>query len=117
MDITILQYAIIDNFNKYCGIVEPTKINHYINDYVFLGMILGNDFMPKNHWYSIYENGIEKILSSYFQIYNHGEKFLVDSNSLQINTEMLCDIWFLIKEKEQTSILKLFETRKSRTII
>ena len=60
MDITILQYAIIDNFNKYCGIVEPTKINHYINDYVFLGMILGNDFMPKQHWFSIYEGGFEK---------------------------------------------------------
>ena len=116
MDIEVLSDTIIESFKKYNPTINKELKNRFIDDYVFMCMLLGNDFMPKNHWYSIYENGIEKILSSYFQIYNHGEKFLVDSNSLQINTEMLCDIWFLIKDKEQTSILKLFETRKKARI-
>ena len=122
MDIAMLSDTIIESFKKYNPtinkdiIVKPQIKYRFLDDYVFLCMLLGNDFMPKNHWYSIYENGIQKILSSYFQIYNHSEKFLVDSNSLQINTEMLCDIWFLLKEKEQESIVKLFETRKKARI-
>ena len=116
MDITILQYAIIENFNKYCGIVEPTKINQYIDDYVFLGMILGNDFMPKQHWFSIYEGGFEKLLSAYFQIHNHTEKFLVNVESMQINTEMLCDLLFIMKEQEKEAIDNLFEKRKKLRI-
>jgi 5'-3' exonuclease len=122
MDIAMLSDTIIESFKKYNPtinkdiIVNPQIKYRFLDDYVFLCMLLGNDFMPKNHWYSIYENGIQKILSSYFQIYNHSEKFLVDSNSLQINTEMLCDIWFLLKEKEPESIVKLFETRKKARI-
>tara|TARA_Y100000389_G_scaffold171666_1_gene179489 strand:- start:881 stop:2635 length:1755 start_codon:yes stop_codon:yes gene_type:complete len=116
MDITILQYAIVENFNKYCGIVEPTKINQYIDDYVFLGMILGNDFMPKQHWFSIYEGGFEKLLSAYFQIHNHTEQFLVNIVSMQINTEMLCDLLFIMKEQEKEAVDNLFEKRKKLRI-
>jgi 5'-3' exonuclease len=116
MDISVLSDTLIESFKKYNPTIDKIYKNRFIDDYVFLCMLLGNDFMPKNHWYSIYEDGLEKMLSCYFQIYNHQEKFLVDSNSLQINTEMLADIWFLIKEKEQTSIVKLFEKRKKAKI-
>ena len=79
-------------------------------------MLLGNDFMPKTHWFSIGEGGYEKILSAYWQIHNHTEIFLVDIYSLVINTEMLCDIMFIVKEQEQASIIKLFEKRKKQRI-
>ena len=116
MDMNILQDAIIDHFKVYCGNVDKTKIDQYIDDYVFLGMILGNDFMPKQHWFSIHEGGNEKLLSSYFQIHNHTEKFLVNRQSMQINTEMLCDLWFIIKEQEKEAIGNLFEKRKKLRI-
>lgn len=116
MDMTILQDAIIEHFNVYCGNVDKTKIDHYIDDYVFLGMILGNDFMPKQHWFSIHEGGYERLLSAYFQIHNHTEKFLVNRQSMQINTEMLCDLWFIIKEQEKEAIVNLFEKRKKLRI-
>ena len=37
-----------------------------IFDYIFICFFLGNDFLPKNHWYSIHEGGIETFLKSYF---------------------------------------------------
>ena len=116
MDMTILQDAIIEHFNVYCGNVDSTKIDQYIDDYVFLGMILGNDFMPKQHWFSIHEGGNDKLLSAYFQIHNHTEKFLINRQSMQINTEMLCDLWFIIKEQEKEAIGNLFEKRKKLRI-
>jgi len=116
LDIDSLILAIIDNFRKYSPMLDITYTDRFIADYVFLCMILGNDFMPKNHWYSIHEGGYERIISAYFQIYNHTEKFLVDITSLQINTEMVADIWFIIKEKEHELICKLFEKRKKLKI-
>ena len=116
MDMNIFQDAVIDHFNVYCGNVDSMKIDQYIDDYVFLGMILGNDFMPKQYWFSIHEGGNERLLSAYFQIHNHTEKFLINRQSMQINTEMLCDLWFIIKEQEQEAIGNLFEKRKKLRI-
>jgi len=116
MDISVLSDSILESFKKYNPTIDKELKNRFIDDYVFLCMLLGNDFMPKNHWYSIYEGGMEKILSCYFQIYNHRETFLVNGDSLQINTEMLCDIIFLIKGMEQDAICKLFEKRKKARI-
>ena len=55
-------------------------------------------------------------MSAWSQVHNHTEKFLVDSKTTQINTEMLADIWFIIKGSEQASICKLFEKRKKLKI-
>uniref|UniRef100_A0A6C0EYQ2 Xrn1 N-terminal domain-containing protein n=1 Tax=viral metagenome TaxID=1070528 RepID=A0A6C0EYQ2_9ZZZZ len=122
MDIDTLSLGILESFKKYLPTLDMKKSTNsqykqkYIDDYVFISMLLGNDFMPKNHWYSIYEGGYDKLMSSYFQIHNHTEDFLVDSTSLQINTEMLCDIMFLIKEQEQSAVIKLFEKRKKARV-
>ena len=79
-------------------------------------MLLGNDFMPKTHWFSIAEGGFEKLLSAYWQIHNHTEIFLVDVYAMTINTEMLCDLIYIVKSLEHTSIIKLFEKRKTQRI-
>jgi 5'-3' exonuclease len=109
MDMNILQDAIIEHFNVYCGNVDKTKIDQYIDDYVFLGMILGNDFMPKQHWFSIHEGGNERLLSAYFQIHNHTEEFMISRESMIINTEMLCDMLYLVKNQEQEAIEAAWE--------
>ena len=119
MDINELTNAIITSFQDIYGctnvIINKIK-NRYINDYIFLGMLLGNDFMPKTHWFSIAEGGFEKLLSAYWQIHNHTEIFLVDVYAMTINTEMLCDLIYIVKSLEHTSIIKLFEKRKTQRI-
>ena len=119
MDIDELKNSIIANFKDTygCAKIDNNIIkNKYIDDYIFLGMLLGNDFMPKTHWFSIAENGYEKILSAYWQIHNHTEKFLVNVNDMHINTEMLCDLMFIVKSQEHEAIIKLFEKRKRQRI-
>jgi 5'-3' exoribonuclease 2 len=119
MDISELTNAIITDFKECygCSKIEGTEMrNRYIDDYIFLGMLLGNDFMPKTHWFSIAEGGYERLLSAYWQIHNHTEKFLVDTVEMYINTEMLCDLIYIVKEQEQEAIENLFIKRKKAKI-
>lgn len=119
MDIMELREAIIRQFkeNYGCGKIETTEAKQrYIDDYIFLGMLLGNDFMPKTHWFSIGENGYDRLLSAYWQIHNHTEMFLVNTKTLQINTEMLCDLIYIVKEQEPEAVISLFEKRKRAKI-
>ena len=115
MDIAELEEALIQNFRESYGcskIETEEQKRRYIDDYVFLGMLLGNDFMPKTHWFSIAEGGYERLLSAYWQIHNHTEAFMIDRNSMLINTEMLCDMLYLIKEQEQEAVESLFTKRR-----
>jgi 5'-3' exonuclease len=119
MDISELVNAIITNFKDTygCSKIEGIEMrNKYIDDYIFLGMLLGNDFMPKTHWFSIGEGGYERLLSAYWQIHNHTEKFLVDVRGMLINTEMLCDLIYIVKEQEQEAVLSLFAKRRKSKI-
>jgi len=120
MDIGELMEAIITNFKDCygCSKIEGHEMRRrYIDDYIFLGMLLGNDFMPKTHWFSIAEGGYERLLSAYWQIHNHTEKFLVDArNAMAINTEMLCDLMYIVKEQEQEAVVGLFAKRKKAKI-
>lgn len=120
MDVSELSEALITYFKDTYGCTKfdgttSTK-NRYIDDYIFLGMMLGNDFMPKCHWFSIAEGGFEKLLSAYWQIHNHTELFLVNTHGMTINTEMLCDLLYLIKEQEQAAVEILFTKRKKAKI-
>lgn len=117
LDITELTLALITHFKKCysCNNIDNTR--QYIDDYIFLGMLLGNDFIPKTHWFSIGENGFDRLLSAYWQIHNHTELFLVDArDKMIINTEMLCDIMYIVKEQENESITTLLKKRAKMKI-
>lgn len=115
MDICELEAALLQNFQETYGCARmdtPEQKRRYIDDYVFLGMLLGNDFMPKTHWFSIAEGGYERLLSAYWQIHNHTEEWLVDRGAMVINTEMLCDMLYLVKGGEQEAVESLFVKRR-----
>lgn len=119
MDISELEEALIQNFrDSYgCSKIETTlEKRRYLDDYVFLGMLLGNDFIPKTHWFSIAEGGYERLLSAYWQIHNHTEEYMIDSKAMIINTEMLCDMLYLVKEQEQEAVESLFIKRRRAKI-
>ncbi len=119
MDIAELEEALIQNFrDSYgCSKIESVKEKRrYIDDYVFLGMLLGNDFMPKTHWFSIAEGGYDRLLSAYWQIHNHTEAYMIDREKMTINTEMLCDMLYLVKEGEQEAVESLFAKRRRAKI-
>lgn len=122
MNITELENALITSWQDTYGCSKIDSVKgarrRYIDDYIFLGMLLGNDFMPKTHWFSIAEGGFERLLSAYWQVHNHTELFLVNRDTMQIHTEMLSDILYLVKEQEQEAVESLFiKRRKSRVPI
>ena len=115
MNICELEEALVSSWQDTygcCKIDTPEKRRRYIDDYIFIGMLLGNDFMPKTHWFSIAEGGFERLLSAYWQVHNHTELFLVNRETMNIHTEMLCDIMFLIKEQEQEAVESFFMKRR-----
>lgn len=121
MDINELERAIITNSQDTYGcsnMTNPDMRRRYIDDYIFLGMLLGNDFMPKCHWFSIAEGGFERLLSAYWQIHNHTETYLTDcqNDRPMLDTEMLSDILFIVKNQETEAINSLFARRKKARI-
>lgn len=123
MDINELENAIITHSQDTYGcsnMTSPDMRRRYIDDYIFLGMLLGNDFMPKCHWFSIAEGGFERLLSAYWQIHNHTETYLTDcrndSRTPLLYTEMLGDILFIVKNQETEAINSLFARRKKARI-
>lgn len=114
MDITNLTVALVQHFRLYLGrddAIRPTQIDNYIDDYIVLCFLLGNDFMPKIPWYSIQYGGYEALLSAYFQVHNHDEEFLVNTEQMQINTPMLYNIMIILSGGEQPVVEAYFKKR------
>lgn len=96
--------------------LDYDKGNRYIDDYIFLCFILGNDFVPKIHWYSLYDGGHDKLINIYFEIHNNTEEFLVDRTKMTINRIMLMDIFQMLSLNENYAIKKLFKKREKLKI-
>jgi len=82
--------------------VEPIDRNRFILDYVILGFLLGNDFLPNIINLDINEGSIDDLLHIYAQIFGIRQKFMVDENN-QINFNffqaILSGIYFNEDEK------------------
>lgn len=96
--------------------LDYEKGHRYIDDYIFLCFILGNDFVPKIHWYSLYDGGHDKLINIYFEIHNNTEEFLVDRTNMTINRIMLMDIFQMLSLNENYAIKKLFKKREKLRI-
>ena len=112
LDIDNLKDAIIDSFTDHCDELPLHKKEQFINDYIFLCFILGNDFVPKIHWFSLYEGGHTRLVTAYFQIYNHTEEHLVNIEDMTINHIMLMDIFQYLMNYEERAIKNTLKKRK-----
>jgi 5'-3' exonuclease len=127
MDINCLKLALLNECQK--KLLIPIKhmsthdINRFIDDYIVLTMLLGNDFMPKIPWISIKQNGHQILLDAYLEVHNGTEssqnpdlKYLFNRKTSKINIIMLADVFSLLSRKENGLITQLYEKRQRSKI-
>lgn len=77
--------------------VEPIDRNRFILDYVILGFLLGNDFLPNIVNLDINQGAIDDLIMIYAKIFGIRQKFLVDeTNQINFNffQAILSEIYF-----------------------
>ena len=94
---------------------ENLNDNSFINDYVFLCFILGNDFLPHLTSVDLRNNGMNTLLKIYVKTYSNNYKFpnLIDTDRLKVNTEFIRDIFNNLSELEQETLEKI-QTKRSK---
>ena len=147
MDVNCLKVALVrECANKRLAPMEsitPFEIARFIDDYVVLMMLLGNDFMPKIPWIGIRQNGGEILLSAYFETQNGIEnnvngyvddnpltsksnlvrdeaaceaKWLFNRSTGRINMLMLRDVFSNLARRENGLVIKYMEERQRKHI-
>ena len=116
LDIDNLKVFIIKEFEDFIGIINSNEIIHFLDDYIALCFILGNDFIPKIPWLNIKNNGHDKIMEAYFQVYNLHREFLVDSEKMKMNHMMLYYIFEKLSEIEDREMIYYHKKRQKRRI-
>jgi len=128
LDVDCLKSSlIIETARKRIGSTAHMPDHHlfrFIDDYVVLMMILGNDFMPKIHWISIKNNGHEILLSQYFQVQNGISQvdmetdagWLFNRTTGQINLAFLQEIFARLARQEDQLARKFIDDRARKHI-
>lgn len=124
MDIDCLKNALVNESCKAMSTpfdkLSSDDIRRFIDDYIVLMMVLGNDFMPKVHWISIKQNGHAVILSTYFTVQNGilaaDDKWLYNRATGSFNVEFIHTLFRLLGDQEDKLVIKLFEDRAKSKI-
>ena len=128
LDVDCLKSSlVIETARKRIGTTAHMPDNHllrFIDDYVVLMMLLGNDFMPKVHWISIKNNGHEILLSQYFQVQNGISQvdmetdvgWLFNRTTGQINLGFLQEIFARLARQEDSLARKFIDDRARKHI-
>ena len=127
MDMNSLKRAIVEEFcvkmTTPYSYITPKEISRFIDDYIIITMVLGNDFVPKTPWYGLSNNGYNTLLSAYFEVHNGTEcslndelRWLVNRDEGKINIHMLCDIFSILNQKEDEVVTKFLEKRQKKRI-
>lgn len=99
--------------DKYRVIKKSLSKSRIINDYVFLGFLLGNDFLHHIPSLSIQHNGVDYVINLYASCINKVQDYLLSKvgNKTQINNTFLKGIFESLEKGEESS-LKYLSTKK-----
>lgn len=116
LDIDNTKLFIIKEIEDFVGEIDDEYITRFIDDYIALCFILGNDFIPKIPWLSIKNNGYEKLLDAYFQVYNLHREFLVDTETMKMNHMLLYYLFEKLAEIETREMIYYHKKRQRQRI-
>ena len=128
MDVDCFKIALI---KECCGklmkqpmeLMTEKEIARFIDDYIVLTMILGNDFMPKIPWISIKQDGHAIILGAYYQVQNgidfsenEEARWLFNRETGIMNLSVLRGIFSILANRENTLMKKFLDKRSESKI-
>ena len=116
LDIDSLKLCLIKEFEDFVGLIKEDEIVNFLDDYVFLCSMLGNDFIPKVPWLNIKNKGHDKLLDAYFQVFNLHREHLVDTHKMKINQHLLFYIFEKLCEMETFEMRAYHKYREKRRI-
>jgi 5'-3' exonuclease len=124
LDICYLKRALIEEcaemISSPISYLTSDEINRFIDDYICIMMLLGNDFMPKIKWMTIKQNAHQLLLETYFQLYNgndsidreKGCQFLYNRETGKINKVLLSDFIRILATNENKLASTFFKKRR-----
>ena len=102
LNLSMLADAIINQMTDTYNITK-------LYDYIFLGLLLGNDFMPHFPAINIRTNGIDILLNHYYKIIKNDEYIF---NGTEINWKLLRKFIGSLSEKEHEYLLEEYKIRE-----
>lgn len=116
LDIDSLKFCLMKEFEDFIGEMDAEEIVPFMDDYVFLCFILGNDFVPKIPWLNFKNKGHDKLLDAYFQVYNLHREHLVNTTTMKINQHLLYYIFEKLAENETFEMRQYHKIRAKKRI-
>lgn len=112
LNINHLKRCIIEKMsNEYKTIDNTININNnFVDDYVFICLLLGNDFLPHMPSISLKNNGLDTLIKEYLLAYYKLNTHLIVNN--KINQSFLMYLFNKLSDIEDSSLLEYSNKRK-----
>jgi len=111
LDIDLLKEYIIREFEIHLGDILIEEIPLFLDDYVFICFILGNDFISKIPWLDIKQGGYDTLIECYCKAYNMHYEHIFNSVNSKINHNMFYFLFEIFAAIEDDKMKELFQRR------
>lgn len=117
MDVDCLKSALLNEFHGKIsiGLNNIDERLRFVDDYILISMLLGNDFMPKIPWLNLRNKGPQILQSAYLEVFNgqphDSDRFLYNRKTGHINMHMLSAIMAILMRRENGLIIKTMDDR------
>ena len=116
--LSIMKELIPTNSIQSLDDMSTKDMNRFIDDYIVLTMMLGNDFLPKIYWMTIKMDGHDILLKAYFQVQNaidfsidKDAKWLYNRSMSQMNVSFLRNLLSILSQKENNLMIAYLKKR------
>ena len=118
MDINLFKHYLLQSIlSEHPKLITIVNERTFINDYIFLCFLLGNDFLPHLLTLTIDQKNMSFLLNNYVLILQNIKKPLVDLSNYTINLPFLCKIFEALAKNEDYILTKKVENYFSKKIV
>lgn len=112
-----IYHTVLDMVDDKLKEINLLKEDNIIDDFIFLGYLLGNDFLPHLYCIDIHQNGIEMLLKYYLKNLLLTHKYIIErNNKIDINSNSFFSLIKLIANDED-NILKSHKKSKFKCFL